>query len=139
MISNVNYNPQSPQEGDNVVVTASAIDVKASISQISLNYSVGGGAYSTLSMMLNQSVYEAVIPKQPNGTTVEFYISASDSEGNTKETNKFSYTVGQGFQIPGFPWESIIVGLVVGVAILIFFMRRKSNLPKPTTSTSPSL
>lgn len=139
MISNVNYNPQSPQEGDNVVVTASAIDVKASISQISLNYSVGGGAYITLSMMLNQSVYEAVIPKQPNGTTVEFYISASDSEGNTKETDKFSYTVGQGFQIPGFPWESIIVGLIVGVAILIFFMRWKSNLPKPTTSTSPSL
>jgi len=137
MIFNVNYTPQNPQAEDNVIVTASIASAKASVSQVLLNYSIQG-AHNTLMMPLNvfTSLYEATIPKQPVGTTVEFYISAIDSEGNAKETEKFSYTVGKGFEIPGFPWESIIIGFVIGIALLVFFMRRKSTMPTPRVSTS---
>ena len=138
MIFDINYNPQNPQAENNVTVTASVINATASISQVSLRYSIQG-VYNTLTMMPKDAMYEAIIPKQPKGTTVEFYISATDSKGNTKETDKFSYTVGKGFEIPGFPLESIIIGLAMGIALLIFLMKRKSTLPKPTASTSPSV
>jgi len=138
MIFDVNYIPQSPQEENDVTVTASVINAKALVSQVSLNYSIQG-VHSTLTMMLKGAVYEAVIPKQPKGKTVEFYISATDSEGNTKETDKFSYTVGmgKGFEIPSFLWELIIIGLIVGIALLVLVVRRKSTLPKPTASIPP--
>lgn len=137
MIFNVNYIPQNPQEEDNVTITTSVINATTPISQVSLKYSIQGGAYNTSTMTFTESVYKAVIPKQPEGTTVEFYISATDSEGNTKETDKFSYTVGmvKGFEIPSFLWELIIIGLIVGIALLVSVARRKSA--KPATSIPP--
>jgi hypothetical protein len=138
IIFNVSYIPQNPQAENDVTVTASIVSPKANVSQVSLDYSIQG-VHTTLTMALNASVYAAVIPKQPKGTTVEFHISATDSEGNTKETGNFSYTVGKGFEIPGFPWESIVIGLVVGIALLAFFMRMKSTQPKPIVPTLPSV
>lgn len=126
IIFNVNYTPQNPQAENIVTVTASVINTTASISQVSLNYSIQGGLYNTLSMTPEGTIYEAVIPKQPTGTKVEFYISTIDSEGNTKETDKFSYTVGGGgFEILGFTLEQIIILLAIGIAILILIMKRK--------------
>jgi len=130
MIFNVNYTPQDPQAGDNVTIIASVVNATASISQVSLNYSIQGGVYNTLAMTPKDAVYEAIIPKQPKGTTVEFYISATDSKGNTKETDIFSYKVGKGFEIPSFLWESIIIGLAIGIALLISSMKRKSKSVK---------
>jgi len=70
-------------------------------------------------MTPKDSVYETLIPKQPKDKTVEFYISATDSEGNTRESDNFTYTVGKELEIP---W--IIIGLIVGVALLILFVKR---------------
>jgi hypothetical protein len=136
MILDVNYTPQNPQEENNITVTASVINVKAPISQVSLNYSIQG-VQNTSTMTLKGAVYEAVILKQPKGTTVEFYISATDSEGNTKTTDRFAYTAGKGFEIPGFLWELVIIGLIVGIVLIGLVVRRKSTLPKPTASIPP--
>ena len=138
MIFNINYTPWNPQAEDNVTVTASVINSTASISQVSLNYSIQGARY-TLPMTLKGDLYEAFIPKQTKGITVEFFISATDSAGNIKESDKFSYTVGKGFEIPGFPWESIIISIAVGIALLVFLVKKKSALSTPEPSTSHSL
>jgi len=138
MIFNVIYIPQKPQETDNVTVTASVVSASASVSQVSLGYSIQGVLKTVTMTLKGGDVYEAVIPKQPKGTTVEFSISATDSQGNTRETDKISYTVGMEFQIPGFPWESIIIGLIAGIALLLFLIRKKSNVPTPKSYTSPS-
>lgn len=103
MISNVNYAPQNPQEENDVTVTVSVSDARATVNQVSLKYSIQGSAYNTLPMTLEGTTYKAVIPGQQKGTTVEFYISAKDTEENTKETDKFSYTIGEGFGILGIP------------------------------------
>lgn len=135
MTFNVNYAPPNPQAEDNVTVTASVISTEASVNQVSLTYSIQGGMQNRLTMTPKESTYEATIPKQPEGTTVEFFISATDSEGNTGESDRFVYTVGKGLEIPGFPLESIFIGLVIGIALLVLFVRRKSNLSKHTSST----
>ena len=137
IIFNANYTPQNPQEENNVTVSASVINAKAPISQVSLNYSIQGGVYNTLTMTLKGAAYETIIPKQPKGTTVEFYISATDNEGNTKETEKLSYTVGKGFEFPSFLWELAIIGLIVGTVLIVLVVRKRSALPKPTASIPP--
>jgi hypothetical protein len=90
----VDYSPQQPQAGDAVDVTTLVTGVGASISQVWLNYSVGGGAPTALNMELKGTSYTATIPKQPKGTEVKFQVSATDSEGNVGESDVLSYTVG---------------------------------------------
>jgi len=137
MIFGVNITPQNPQAENNVTVTASVVNATASISHVLLNYSIQG-VYESLTMTQKGAVYEAVIPNQPKGTVVEFSIYATDNEGNTKETEKFSYIVGKGFEIPGFPWESILTALIIGIALLVFSMKRRSTVSTPKVSISSS-
>jgi len=130
LIFNVNYTPKKPQAEDNVTVTASVINVKVPVSQVLLHYSIQGETQNTLMMTPKDFVYETLIPKQPEGKTVEFYISATDREGNTRESDNFSYTVGKELEIPWIiidliienPW--IIIGLIVGVSLLVLFVKR---------------
>ncbi len=130
LIFNVGYNPKNPQAEDNVTVTASVINAKASVSQVTLYYSIQEGTRNRLNMTNKDSTYETVVPKQPKGTTVEFYISATDSEGNTRESEKFAYTVGKRLEFPWIiidflledPW--ILVVLIGLVALLILLTKR---------------
>jgi hypothetical protein len=139
VISNVNYSPNEPQAEDDVTVTVSVSIDSSQISRVQLTYSLNGGAYRTLTMALSGSLYMATIPKQSTGTVVEFQVSVTDTEGNVTESGKISYTVGGGgggfgFDIPGFPFESILIGLVIGLAMLYFLSRKKSALPGPGAS-----
>ena len=88
-------------------------------------------------MTLVGSSYKATIPKQVDGTTVEFYVSVTETDGTITESSDYSYTVTGGFnipglEIPGFPLESIIIGLVVGLSAL-YFLARKRTLSLPGT------
>jgi len=132
MISNIKYTPKYPEAEDNVAVTAS-ISATASVNQVLLFYSIEGVAQTALTMTLKESVYETIIPKQPEDTEVEFYISATDGEGDTRESEKFSYTVGVGLEIPGFPLESIILGLIFGITFYSL-IKRKSHFSETATS-----
>ncbi len=120
---------------DDVTVTVSVATQSSPISQVLLYYSINGGVYKTLAMTLEGSSYKATIPKQAEGAVVEFYVSVTDTEGNVSESSEFSYTVGGGgLEIPGFPLESIIVGLAVGLVTLYFLARKRSALSIPGTS-----
>jgi len=130
IISKVNYVPRAPQAEDDVTVTASIATESGQVSQVILKYSTNGDIYRILPMALEGSLYKATIPKQPTGTLVEFLISVTDTEGNVSESGKFSYTVG-GLEIPGFPFESIIIGLITGLAVLYFLARKRPALPRP--------
>lgn len=106
---NVQYSPRPPQAEDEVVVTANVVSSRASISSVSLNYSIQGGPYNELLMEAEGSTYEAAIPRQPDGTRLTFYVSAIDSEGLLRESDRFEYTVGQRFTIPPFTLEALIL------------------------------
>jgi hypothetical protein len=128
MISNINYAPQHPKAGDNVTVTVSVAAQGSPISQVQLHYSVDGGGITTLDMTHEGSSYKATMPGQADGAAVEFYISVSDTQGVVSESGKFSYSVGGGLGIPGFPFESIVIGLAIGLLTLYLLQRRKSAL-----------
>lgn len=136
VISNVNYDPNDPQPEDDVTVTVSVTTQSSSISQVLLYYSINEDAYRTLTMALQGSSYKATILKQEESTVVKFYVSVTDTEENVSDSSEFSYIVGGGLEIPGFPIESIIVGLAVGLVTLYFLTRKRSAPSIPGTSTS---
>jgi hypothetical protein len=133
-ISKVSYTPQDPQEDEDVNVTVSLSLESGPISQVRLHYSIDGGTYSTLTMTLHESSYMATIPGQSDGTVVTFYASTTDTEGNISETSEYTYTVGEEEiwtpEIPGFPFESIIVGLAIALATL-YIIGRKNHKVNP--------
>ncbi len=125
-ITDVYYTPQDPQAEDAVTVTVSVSQI-SSISSAILHYSIDGSSYRTLAMAYTGSSYQATIPGQADGTAVSFYASVTDTEGNESQSNEYNYTVGGGqMEIPGFPFESIIAGLAIGL-IAIFYFKKKSR------------
>jgi hypothetical protein len=98
-------------------------------------YSVDGGTQRTLTMTRQGSSYKATIPKQADGSVVEFYVSVTDTEGTVSDSSTYSYTVGGGQEIPGFPVESILIGLIIGF-VLLYSLARKRSAPKPATQVS---
>jgi Carbohydrate binding module family 56 len=137
LISNVNYSPTDPQAEDDVIVTVS-VTTQSSISQAKLRYSVDGGAQQTLSMTRQGSSFKATIPRQADGSTVEFYVSVTDTGGIVSDSSTYSYTVGGGggLEIPGFPVESIFIGLIIGFIALYSLARKRSATNKPATQVS---
>lgn len=70
-------NPVLPLATDSVVVSASVNDRESPISSVTLAYAVNGTAQAPLTMALSGAQYEATIPLQPDGTRVDYAVTAS--------------------------------------------------------------
>jgi len=121
---NVQYSPKPPQPEDDVTVTAYIVSARTSVSKVLLNYSIQDGPYNELLMEAEGSKYEATIPRQPDGTKVIFYVSATDSEDLTRVSGQVKYVVGQWFDIPPNLLESFVLILVFIVFITLLFKRK---------------
>ncbi len=140
----VSFTPSNPKANDAVTVTVSVSAQGTSVHEVLLRYSVNGGKYNTAVMTLTGSSYKAPIPKQTDGTVVRFFASATYTDGSVWESSELSYTVGAGselpglpgLEIPGFPWESIIAGLVLGFAALYLLAARRSPSSIPQFARS---
>jgi hypothetical protein len=63
------------------------------ISGADLHYSTDATNFTTVPMVFNVDGYYATIPAQVLGTTVTYYITASDSEANLATSDTFSFGV----------------------------------------------
>lgn len=130
-ISNVVYSPQVPQLSDTVTVTAIVTDIGFGLKKATLRYSTDGGAtWTSISMNVSTgSTYKATIPAKPDGTTVTFKVKAEDYIGNTAESTTYTYQVKgtPAAGIPGFPIESILLGIAISVAMLTTLKSRKTD------------
>lgn len=128
----VSFFPQEPSKDDDVTVTVSVPTGSVEVGRVQLKYSVNGGTVKTLTMTGSGSIYRATIPHQSDGAKVEFQVFITDIHGEVTDSGVYSYTVGKGTEIPGFPLESIIAGLLIGVLILYQLSKRRASLPLPT-------
>jgi hypothetical protein len=141
-ISNVVYDPQKPQPNDAVTVSANVIDTESGVKAVTLLYTTGEDTWTSLPMSLSMgSNYTATIPKQSDGTIVEFKVKAEDNVGNTVESAVGSYTVKAlifGMELAAFC--SLVGVLVIVVALIVVFLftrRRKAPTPSlPTARTN---
>lgn len=134
-ISNIKIEPSHPTPDDDVTVTASITDDVVGVKNASLYYSITGGAnWAKLSMSsAGDSKYETVIPKQVNGTLVQYYIEATDGL-NTGKSDTRSYTVTTTKPSPTWwtiYWPYVTGGvvaaiLVVAVTAVLYLKRRRA-------------
>lgn len=92
-IVSVTYAPQSPAAGEAVTVKAEIVDEESGVAVAKTCYRVGGGEWKTASMNLKNGLWETTIDGQEAGTTVEFYVNASDGAGNVAASQVYSFTV----------------------------------------------
>ena len=94
-LTSVILNPSTPQYTDDVMVYVSAIDVSG-VKNVTLYYRTDG-SWTAVTMTAEGMLYSAMIPKQPYGTTIYYYVVAYDiydtssSVGN--RTYPLEYTV----------------------------------------------
>ncbi len=108
VISDVSHTPTAPTASDAVTVTAVISDVGL-VDSATLWYSTGesftatamiGGWHGGTLVIGGSGVYSAVIPAQPNNTSVDYYISATNDAGfsttspSTAPADVYNYVVG---------------------------------------------
>lgn len=122
----ISLQPSSPTPEDDTLVSVPLSDAGSGVKEAKLYYSLDGGSkWSEIPMALVGSTYEATIPRQNDGVTVQYYIEAFDDSMNKATSVADSYTVRKTpvsfdpFLIAGI--GVIIVGLGVGA----FLVQRK--------------
>jgi len=125
-LSNFCTQPANPTPNDEVTVSVTITDNESGVKEAYLYYSTDGGVNwaKVLMSSIKNSDYEAIIPQQSEGTTVQYYIEAFDNALNNCRSDTFSYTV----QVPRGDEQLWILILMVGIIIigvLIFHFTRK--------------
>jgi hypothetical protein len=114
---NVMMLPSYPEAEDDVTVRASIISARGIVTEVLLNYTIGN-VQQVIPMVAEGSFFEAVVPRQAEGTRVVCVVSAVDSEGFFRERT-FEYVVGQDFQLPPYVFEVAAVLLVIVVIVIL--------------------
>ncbi|MDH5770687.1 MAG: C39 family peptidase, partial [Candidatus Bathyarchaeota archaeon] len=116
------------QPSQEVEVSAYVTDIESGIENVTLFYAINNGtSWENVTMNYNQltTLYEAIIPGQPIGTTVKFEIIAFDYVGNnaTKDGTEPYYT----YQvIPEFPTSLILPLLMVLITSIIIYVKKRA-------------
>ncbi|MBT8171307.1 hypothetical protein KJN74_00350, partial [Candidatus Bathyarchaeota archaeon] len=114
---NIEYSPTNPQEEDDVVVKVQIKSAISTINTVVLKYTISMNSIET-QMIKKGTHYEAIIPKQPDGTKVTGVVYVTDNEDLTSE-QKFEYIVGNNFEIPPFVFEVGIFLFIIFIIIVI--------------------
>lgn len=89
--------PATPAYNETVTVFANVVDLESGIKDVTLEYSKDA-VQESLAMTLSAGLYQAAISAFPFGTTVEYWIQASDNVGNSAESDSITYIVADPYQ-----------------------------------------
>ncbi|MCP4631728.1 MAG: T9SS type A sorting domain-containing protein [candidate division Zixibacteria bacterium] len=92
-VSTGNRTPTYPAPSESCLISATILDEGGSITSASLYYDIGGG-YTALPMSNISDSFYVTLPGQADGTTVYYYISATDNSVNTTETGTYGLYIG---------------------------------------------
>lgn len=123
LISNIEHKPVNPTLFEAVAVTVQVTD-ESDVNEVYLHYSVDDNVSwnKVLMASIGNSIYEAIIPKQSEGTTVQYYVEAVDNALNKAETGINSYTVTAAPPV----WAMIVAGFIlfgISIAAIIITIR----------------
>lgn len=89
--------PETPAYNETVIVSGNVVDFESGVKDVTLEYSKDT-TQESLAMTLSGGLYWATIPTFPYGTTVEYWIQASDNAGNSAESDSITYIVADPYQ-----------------------------------------
>lgn len=102
VITNITRNPVAVTSADNAEITAVITDLQTTVARASVQFRVNGGPFQTVAMTNVDSLYTGIIPPQPDGSFVEYFLSAVDDTGDSTSVpgdtsaSKFFYFVRDG-------------------------------------------
>lgn len=110
-ISDVRRDPGVPTSNDDVTVYAKIVDLNGTVDKARLHYKISNGPWQLGNLSTPDSIYSRVIPKQPDGTMVQYFIKTSDNDGDESmvpgdtSSSKFFYIVrDEGLSIKDIQW-----------------------------------
>ncbi len=93
-ISNIVFDPTSPESTESVDVTATIVDLDGTIAFAKITWGTISGTYSdTVSMSHTEDTYSGTIPAQADNLHIYFKISVEDNEGAFSLSTEYSYVV----------------------------------------------
>lgn len=98
-VSDLTITPQAPSENETVMVSVKVTDLNG-VQSVSLFYAPGAEAMTKVDMTANGETYTANIPGQASDVTVNYYVAATNVNGQTTyfpegaPQTTASYTVG---------------------------------------------
>ncbi len=98
VVSDVNLDPQTPTQDDNVIISCRASDSDGSVASVILKWKLESTSYTDISMNFSGGKYYGQITKQDVGETVTYSIVAEDEMG-LQGTYNDSYQVSQSSNI----------------------------------------
>jgi len=95
VIDSIAIAPSAPTSADNTVTVSFTVTnaEPATISSVTLKYKVNGGSETSVSLTGSGMYYSYNIPKQTAGSTVTYWIIATNSAGKTTTSEEKSYTI----------------------------------------------
>lgn len=93
-MSLIAHDPASPSPTDTVTVSADIQD-PSGVDYSTLQYKIGSGDWTNVSMTPSGDIYSGDIPAQVDGTSISYRIVAVDDLGNEAVSGEFSYTVAE--------------------------------------------
>ena len=131
-ISDVGTFPAHPIPNGNTTISATVVD--ATLETVVLNYRMDNGTWMTQTMHQFDGVqFEGNITQLPEGTFVEYYITATDAFGKSTDAmngaDYFSFTVASVVVPPSplLPIIAVVIIAVIGVAILLYMFVLKKE------------
>ena len=91
VITNIQHSPTTVTNQDIVTISATITD-DTSVSSVNLNYNDGIEKTKPMTFT-NGNTYSTTIGPFPAGTTVTYYITATDTSANTEQSSVYSFTV----------------------------------------------
>ena len=126
--------PESPTKEDTVTIYCEVVDEESEVTSVILLYSVSGTDWIQVSMTFDGQSWSGIIPQQIEGSLIDFYVIAYDTNNNYGETETFSYEImKQGLDLVMI---TTIVGAAIGIIVIIFLgyklikKRRRAKIPK---------
>lgn len=112
---------------DTVKVNATVADELSGVKRVTLNYTVGDGAWFAVDMThLQGDVWNATIPALPYDTSVTYRVVAEDNMENTISTEELGYD-NQYTVVPEFSTCTTLLLLMVAAALVIVSYQRKRS------------
>ncbi|MHA1665627.1 MAG: hypothetical protein ACTSVW_07335, partial [Candidatus Njordarchaeales archaeon] len=126
-IGEPSISPSQPTKDESINITVSVSDAGCGVKNVTLWYRVGTGDWVSVQMTLVGTVWQATIPGQAAGSTIEYYIVAYDNLGNKEVTSVYSFNVSGG-QVPFGLNATTVVSIAVAasaVVAIIFLVKRR--------------
>jgi hypothetical protein len=120
----VPLNSSGVQPTDTVNVSVSVTDTGSGVYNVTLGYN--NGTWYEVTMTLTSGLWQASIPPQSAGTTVQYNITAYDKAGNKAVNDNagayYIYNV-----MPEFPTVTVLIALMASTAILTVLVKKRKT------------